>query len=1234
MRNQELQYTTSSAPKLLELFKNQIVFLDGAMGTCIQKFKLEEEDFKGERFKDHPSMLKGNNDLLCITRPDVIEEIHYDFLKAGANLIETNTFNATSISQADYDLQSAVAEINQAGVAVARNAIERYQKENPDHPCFIVGSIGPTNQTTSLSKDVENPAHRDVTFDDVQRSYYEQVKALAEAGVDILMPETSFDTLNMKAAIYAIERYFEETGTRIPVSISVTITDASGRTLSGQTLEAFYNSVYHARPLTLGINCAFGAAQMRPYIEELAGLSQSYLGCFPNAGLPNAMGEYDQTPEQFAELVGEFADNGWLNMVGGCCGTTAEHIGALVNQAKEIEPRRIPENEDIPRFSGLEPLNITKTSGFQVIGERTNVTGSPKFKKLILNDDFDSALAIAKQQVEAGANILDVNFDEALLDGVASMTHFLNLLASEPDISRIPIMIDSSKWSVIEAGLKCIQGKGIVNSISLKEGEGPFLEQAQKIMKYGAGVVVMAFDEKGQASTKEDKVRICKRAYDLLTQQLDFDPNDIIFDPNILTVGTGIEEHNEYAKNFIEAIPEIKAQCPGAMVSGGVSNISFSFRGNNPIREAMHSAFLYHAIKAGLDMAIVNAGMLGVYEEVPKDLLELIEDVLFNRRDDATERLIEFAESYKSEGKVQKKTDEWRQGTVEERLSHALVKGIVKYVDEDTEEARQKYPRPLDVIEGPLMDGMSIVGDLFGEGKMFLPQVVKSARVMKRSVAYLMPFMEEEKKSLDSSVTQQKILLATVKGDVHDIGKNIVGVVLACNNYEVIDMGVMVPSEQILAEAKKQKVDIIGLSGLITPSLDEMVYVAKEMKREGFDVPLLIGGATTSPVHTAVKIVPEYVEPVAHVTDASKVVGVASQLLSETQKESFVQALQEEQTKKREAYLNKNAQRKLLSLENARQNKFAIDWEATEIGQPRHLGIQEFSNITAKDLLPYIDWTPFFQSWELSGKYPKILEDAVVGKEAQKLFEDAQKLMDDIVENKRLQLNAVIGIFPANSVGDDIEVYDDEDQSKLLTTFHTLRQQIDKGSGKANYALADYIAPKESNKLDFIGGFAVTSGHGVEAFAKTFEDAQDDYNSIMVKALGDRLAEAFAEYMHEKIRKELWGYASEEKLDNQSLISEKYRGIRPAPGYPACPDHTEKRILFELLDVEKRTGISLTENYAMTPASSVSGLYFAHPEARYFPVGKISKDQVEDYATRKSMSVDEVERWLSPNLGY
>ena len=1240
------------------MLEQKIIVFDGAMGTMIQQQGLTEEDFRGTSFLEHPSPLKGNNDLLSITRPDVIEKIHLEFLKAGTGILGTNTFNANRISQADYNLEKSVAEINRVAVAIARKAVESFQSGQTaeeiqsGHPIFVAGSIGPTNRTCSMSPDVNNPAYRAVTFDQIAEAYREQAIALIEGGVDILLLETSFDTLNMKAGIYALESYFEETGIRLPVFLSVTITDASGRTLSGQTLDAFYNSIHHAKPLFLGINCALGAKEMRPFVEELAHISEFPVGVYPNAGLPNAMGEYEQTPEEFAGIMAEFAHEGWANLMGGCCGTTPAHIKALADKISHFVPRKLNpllkhrfgeslENnsgpalatEGIPFYSGLEPLNINPDIGFLMIGERTNIMGSPKFRKLILDDDFESGLAIARQQVESGANFIDINFDEGLLDGEKSMTHFLNLIAVEPDIARVPIMIDSSKWSVIEAGLKCIQGKGVVNSISLKEGEENFLKQAREIRKYGAAAVVMAFDEEGQATLLEHKVEVCSRAFKLLTETVGFAPHDIIFDPNILTVATGMEEHNDYAVAFIEAVKQIKERCPGALVSGGISNISFSFRGNNPVREAMHSAFLYHAIHAGLDMAIVNAGMLSVYEEIPKDLLELVEDVLLNRRKDATERLIDFAESYKAEGtrKIVKDT-KWREGTVEERIIHALVRGITEHIVADTEEIRKNFDLALEVIEGPLMAGMKVVGDLFGDGKMFLPQVVKSARVMKQAVAYLEPFMEEEKKQSSEVINMPKIVMATVKGDVHDIGKNIVGVVLGCNNFEVIDLGVMVPCEKILEAAREHQADVIGLSGLITPSLDEMVHVAGEMKREGFTLPLLIGGATTSPVHTAGKIAPHYDQPVAYVPDASRAAGVIRKLLNPDQKVQAAEDLLQEHERRRKAYQDRNSERKLLSIQDARENHTPIDWKNCQISKPDFLGLREYE-VEVETLIEYIDWTPFFYTWEMKGRYPKILTDPKLGMEASKLFEDALSLLRGIVEKRSFLPKAVIGFFPANSDGDDILIYSDESRKKVRTTFHTLRQQAAKADDKPNQALSDFIAPKDSGRADYLGGFALTTGPEVEELARSFEKQLDDYNAILVKAIGDRLAEALAEYMHKQVRDE-WGYGRAENLKLEDLVSEKYRGIRPAPGYPAQPDHTEKPILFELLDAEKRSGIKLTESNSMYPASSVSGMYYAHPESRYFAVGKIDRDQVEDYASRKKMSVSEVERWLAPVLGY
>lgn len=1227
-----VKHQLNCLPELETLLKSKIVIVDGAMGTMIQTYKLEEADFRGSGFANHPCDLKGNNDLLSMTQPKIIESIHQAYLEAEADIIETNTFNCNAISMADYKLEGMVYDLNVAGAQAARRAVETVMHKDPSRPRFVAGAMGPTNRTASMSPDVNDPAFRAVSFDDLERAYYEQVCGLMEGGVDLLLVETIFDTLNAKTALFAIDRYCEEHQKRIPIMASVTITDRSGRTLSGQLIEAFWNSISHANVLSVGINCALGAKQMRPYIEELSGLAPVYISCYPNAGLPNAFGGFDETPERMADDLRDFVSNGWLNIVGGCCGSTPEHIKAIAQAVADLTPHQLVIPDRITRLSGLEPVSIRPEANFVNIGERTNVTGSPKFSRLILNGDLEAALSVATQQVEGGAQIIDVNMDEAMLDSEKAMVTFLNLIASEPDIARVPIMIDSSKWSVIEAGLKCIQGKGVVNSISLKEGEEKFKEQARAIKRYGAAVVVMAFDETGQADTTERKVEICTRAYRILTEEVEFPPEDIIFDPNILTVATGIEEHNAYAVNFIEATKQIKATLPYCKVSGGVSNISFSFRGNNAVREAMHSAFLYHAIKAGLDMAIVNAGQLGVYEEIPKDLLELVEDVLLNRRPDATERLVAFAETVKQSDKAGVKDDVWRQGSVEERLSHALVKGIVDYIDEDVEEARQKFQKPLEVIEGPLMDGMNVVGELFGTGKMFLPQVVKSARVMKKAVAYLLPYMDAEKQESGSG-PQGKILMATVKGDVHDIGKNIVGVVLSCNNYEVIDLGVMVPCDKILKTAREEKVDMIGLSGLITPSLDEMVHNAREMNREGFTIPLLIGGATTSKAHTAVKIAPGYKEPVVHVLDASLSVNVVRKLLSPDEKSDFVEKVRQQQEQSREAYEGKKVRKALLSIEEARKRRTAIEWNPSDLAKPSFLGTRVIENMSLDELVPVIDWSPFFHTWELRGRYPKIFEDPKVGKKAKELYDDAQQLLKEIVDQKCLTAQAVYGFFPANSVGDDIQVYADDSRAEVATIFHILRQQMEKSEGDHNYALSDFIAPKRAGLSDYIGGFAVTTGIGAQALCERFEKDHDDYNSIMVKALADRLAEAFAEWLHREVRRE-WGYGKDESLSNEDLIREKYRGIRPAPGYPASPDHTEKRILFDLLNVEKHTEIRLTETFAMYPAASVSGLYFGHPQAKYFSVGKIDRDQVKDYADRKGMKVSEVERWLSPNLHY
>jgi 5-methyltetrahydrofolate--homocysteine methyltransferase len=1206
--------------ELRELLSRRILVLDGAMGTQIQSYRLDEAAFRGERFANHPRDLKGASDVLAITRPSVLDEAHRQYLEAGADIIETNTFNAQAISFADYDLQPYVYEINKAAAEICRRAADDFS--TPDKPRFVAGSMGPTNRTASLSPDVNRPGFRGVSFDELVDAYYEQVRGLVDGGVDILLPETTFDTLNLKAALFAIEKYFADTGITLPVIASLTITDASGRTLSGQTVEACWNSISHAPLLAVGINCALGAEEMRPHVEELSKLAPIYLSCYPNAGLPNALGGYDETPDMMAEVLRDFAANGWLNIVGGCCGTGFEHVRRMAEIVATLPPRVPATVEPHLRLSGLEPLTITPESNFIIVGERTNVTGSPKFAQLIKAGDLDAALRVAKQQIEGGANILDVNMDEGLLDSEKIMAEFLNLIASEPDISRVPIMVDSSKWSVIESGLKTLQGKSVVNSISLKEGEDVFREHARLCKRYGAAVIVMAFDEQGQADSVERKVAICSRAYDILANEVGFDPTDIIFDVNVLTVATGMEEHNAYGVNFIEAVRQLREKFPLASTSGGISNVSFSFRGNNVVREAMHAAFLYHAIRAGLTMAIVNAGQLAIYEQIPKDLLELVEDVLLNRRPDATERLITFAETVKgSGGKAQEKAaEEWRSGSVEERLSHALVKGIVDFIDADVEEARQKYPTGLSIIEGPLMDGMNVVGNLFGAGKMFLPQVVKSARVMKKAVAYLLPFMEQEKLLAGDTSTRGKILMATVKGDVHDIGKNIVGVVLGCNNYEVIDLGVMVSAEKILDAAEREHADIIGLSGLITPSLDEMVHVAREMERRGFQVPLLIGGATTSKLHTAVRIAPRYHAPTVHVLDASRAVNVVSTLLSE-RRDSYTDGIRAEYTRLHQEQEARAGDRTILTLADARKRALSLEFAPEK---PPFLGVRTFEDVPLTELEPYIDWAPFFQTWELRGRYPQILEEP----RAKELFDDARKLLQEIIEKRLLQARAVYGLWPANRDGDDVIVWSDDTRTAELTRFRTLRQQQQTTTGE-NLALADFVAPLGTP--DYIGGFAVTAGLGVDELVAEFQKDHDDYNSIMTKALADRLAEALAEKLHRDVRTE-W-YAQNETLSTQEIIAEKYRGIRPAPGYPASPDHTEKGTLFSLLGAEE-LGIHLTESYAMMPAAAVSGLYFAHPAARYFSVGKIGRDQVADYAARKGMTLVEAERWLSPALAY
>jgi len=1221
---------------IFDIVKDRILVLDGAMGSLIQEYNLTEKEFRGERFENFHKDIMGNNDLLSITKPDVIEAIHKAYLDAGSDIIETNTFSATSIAQADYDMSDLAYELNKCSAEIARKAADEYTAKNPDKPRWVAGAFGPTNRTASLSPDVNNPGYRAVTFDQLADAYYEQAKGLYDGGADVFLVETIFDTLNCKAALYAINKLFEEVGEELPIMISGTITDASGRTLSGQTVEAFWISVSHMKLLSVGFNCALGAKEMRPHIESLSKMADCYVSAYPNAGLPNEFGEYDQDPEEMQGYIKDFASNGFVNIIGGCCGTTPDHINAMSEGVKGVTPRPIPDVPQYTLLSGMEPLIMRPELNFVNIGERTNVTGSRKFARLIKSGDMMEALSVAQHQVDGGAQIIDVNMDEGLLDSEKAMVEFLHLIMSEPDIAKLPIMIDSSKFHVIEAGLKCVQGKCVVNSISMKEGEAEFIRQAKIVRSYGAAAVVMAFDEEGQADTIERKVEICQRAYKILVEQVGFKPQDIIFDPNIFAVATGLEEHNDYAINFIEATRQIKATCPGAKVSGGVSNISFSFRGNNVVREAMHSAFLYHAIQAGMDMGIVNAGMVEVYEEIPKDLLKLVEDVLFNRTKNATEALTEYAANVTGGGRVIVKDMSWREGTVEERLSHALVRGITEFIDEDTEEARLKYPSPLTVIEGPLMDGMNVVGDLFGAGKMFLPQVVKSARVMKKSVAILTPYIDAAKKAGDKTA-KGKILMATVKGDVHDIGKNIVGVVLACNNYEIIDMGVMVSCADILKRARKENVDIIGLSGLITPSLDEMVYVAKEMERENFKIPLMIGGATTSKTHTAVKVEPQYSGATVHVLDASKSVAVASALLSEegTTQADFVSGIKSDYETLRKLRGNRKSSKKYLTLNKARANKLALDWSGYQPKKPSFLGVKSFNDYSLEELSEYIDWTPFFASWQLRGKYPAIFEDEVIGVESKKLYNDAQSILRRIIDEKWLTANAVIGFFPANSVNDDdIELYADDERTEVKDMLRNLRQQRQKAPGQSNYSLTDFIAPKESNVQDYIGAFAVTTGIGIEEHVKRYEEELDDYNAIMVKALADRLAEAFAERMHEIVRKELWGYAADETLGNEDLVAEKYKGIRPAPGYPACPEHTEKQTLFKLLDVEAKAGIKLTESCAMYPAASVSGWYFSHPESRYFGLGEVSKDQVEDYAERKGMSRDEAEKWLGSVVNY
>jgi len=1209
--------------------------LDGAMGTMVQALHLDESSVRGERFAEHSKDLVRFTDILNLTHPQRITEIHRAYFEAGADIVETNTFGASAIGMVEFDLPTElVREINFAAVRCAREAAEEFTERTPDRPRFVAGSIGPTTKQMAISTEVESAATRDVTFDAMVASYYGQVAALVEAGVDLLMPETVIDTLNLKSCLFAISKYFNDTGNRVPVVVSGTFNPAGVTFVSSQSVEAFWNSISHFPLLGVGMNCALGPESMRPHIEELSHVSSSYISCHPNAGLPNEMGQYDMTPPQMAELVGDYADNGWVNIIGGCCGTTPDHIRAIADRVRAVRPHQKTGLEPFTRLSGTLPLTLRPESNFLMIGERTNVTGSRKFARLINEEKFDEAIEVARSQVEGGASVIDINMDADLLDGVEAMRHFLYLIAGESGICDVPVMLDSSKWEIIEEGLKCVQGKAIVNSISIKDDEARFRRQAELIRRYGAAVVVMAFDESGQAVEVDHKVAVCKRAYRILTEEIGFPPEDIIFDPNILTVATGIEEHNNYAVNFIEATRLIKQECPGAKVSGGVSNISFSFRGNDVVREAMHSAFLYHAVQAGLDMGIVNAGQLEVYEEIPPELLERVEDVLFNRRPDATDRLVEFAETVKGTGKKAATEDiAWRDAPVEQRLTHALVKGLDKYITEDTEEARQKYDRCLKIIEGPLMDGMNVVGDLFGAGKMFLPQVVKSARVMKKAVAYLLPYMDEEKRAagLADDSSRGKVLMATVKGDVHDIGKNIVGVVLGCNSYDVIDMGVMVPAEKILETAREEQVDLIGLSGLITPSLDEMVHVAREMKRLDFDIPVLIGGATTSAKHTAVRIAPQYESGVVHVLDASRCVGVVDQLMSQETRGRFLADNAEQHEKLVASY--EQRQLKLVPYAEAKQRPFTTDWSDVRIDTPQFLGTRVLENYPLEEIAKYIDWSPFFLTWELKGKYPKILEDAKLGAAARELFDHATTLLEDIITNQRLTAKAVYGFWPAASVGDDIVLYTDESRDQELTRLHTLRQQWERKGQRDFRALSDYIAPADSGRPDYLGAFAVTTGIGCDALCAKFDADHDDYNSIMAKALADRLAEAFAELLHQQARRD-WSYGSDETLTNDELIAEQYRGIRPAHGYPAQPDHTEKRILFDLLSAESQAGIELTESFAMLPAASVSGLYFAHPEARYFAVDRLTRDQVEDYARRKGISLSEAERWLSPNLGY
>ena len=1221
----------NNTQRLAQLLSQRILFLDGAMGTMIQSYKLEEKDYRGTRFADWPVDLKGNNDLLSLTQPDVIKAIHKAYLDAGADILETNTFNATRVAMADYQMEDLAYEINVASASLAKQAAAEFTALTPDKPRFVAGVLGPTNRTSSMSPDVNDPGFRNISFDDLVGFYSESTRGLIDGGADIILIETVFDTLNAKAAIFAVESVFDELGYPLPVMISGTITDASGRTLSGQTAAAFWTSLKHVQPISIGFNCALGAQELRQYIEELSNIADTHVSAHPNAGLPNEFGEYDETPEQMAAELADWAAHGYLNIIGGCCGTSPDTIRAIVSAVSKYPPRSIPKLEKRCHLSGLEAMSIGPETLFVNVGERTNVTGSAIFKKMIVEERYEEALEVAKQQVENGAQIIDINMDEGMLDSKAAMVRFLNLLAAEPDIAKVPIMLDSSKWEILEAGLKCIQGKGIVNSISIKEGEEAFIEHAKLVRRYGAAVIVMAFDEQGQADTMARKIEICTRAYRILTEQVGFPPEDIIFDPNMFAVATGIEEHNNYGVDFIEATRTIKQTLPHALISGGVSNVSFSFRGNNPVREAIHAVFLYHAVHAGMDMGIVNAGQLAIYADIPEELRNAVEDVILNRTPDGTERLLDIAEKYRGSGQtVKQETLEWREWPVNKRLEHALVKGIADYIEEDTEIARLEAEKPLHVIEGPLMDGMNVVGDLFGEGKMFLPQVVKSARVMKKAVAYLMPFMDAGADGNERQ-TNGKVLMATVKGDVHDIGKNIVAVVLQCNNYEVIDLGVMVPADTILKTARDEKVDVIGLSGLITPSLDEMVHVAKEMQRQGFNIPLMIGGATTSRAHTAVKIEPHYqAAATLYVTDASRSVGVVSSLLSEELKTDFIAKTREEYALVRERHKGRQAKNPQHTLTAARKNKF--DYATHQPIKPKFLGTKTISNFPLETLVWYIDWTPFFQTWELAGRYPGILSDAVVGQEASKLFEDAQTMLKHIIREQWLSANAVIGFFPANSDGDDIILYTDDSRSQQREVLHHLRQQNVKAPGRPNYCLSDFIAPVDSGIADYIGGFAVTAGMGIEAKLAEFEKDHDDYSAIMLKALADRLAEAFAEYMHQVVRRDYWGYAEDEEHDNEALIDEAYQGIRPAPGYPACPDHTEKAKLFELLNVTAQTSITLTENFAMLPTAAVSGWYFAHPASQYFNVGKIDRDQLQDYAQRKGLSLEAAERWLAAHL--